>query len=139
MTKKEKTPKESRIVSQQEFYARFSFLYQAANIYTTYSILNQNKYVDKTIQSELALAKFYINTAKKVAQKAILKINPSIKRTLCRRCDTVLLPSITSSIEIENLSKNNKNIADIIVVTCNFCNTQKRYPVLKTNTKSTNQ
>ncbi|KTW32048.1 uncharacterized protein T551_00730 [Pneumocystis jirovecii RU7] len=126
---KEKTSKESRIIPQQELYSRFSFLYQAANIYATHSILNQDKYINS--HSEQALSKFYINTAKKIARKAVLKINPSIKRTLCRRCDTILLPGITSSIKIENFSKKNKNKADISVITCNFCNTQKKYPVLK--------
>ncbi|EMR11477.1 hypothetical protein PNEG_00492 [Pneumocystis murina B123] len=133
MTKKRKSSKESKIVPQQELYARISFLYQAANVYTSHSILNQNTYVDKDIQSKLALSRFYINTAKKIARKAVLKINSSIKRTLCRRCDTILLPAITSSIRIENLSKNNKEEADTMIITCNFCNTQKRYPTLKDN------
>ncbi|KTW30647.1 hypothetical protein T552_00363 [Pneumocystis carinii B80] len=135
MTKKKKFSKEPKIVPQQELYARISFLYQAANIYTSYSILNQNTYANEDIQSKLALSRFYINTAKKIARKAVLKINPSIKRTLCRRCDTILLPAITSSIRIENQSKNNKKEADTMVITCNFCNTQKRYPTLKNNYK----
>ncbi|KAG5520083.1 hypothetical protein PMAC_001159 [Pneumocystis sp. 'macacae'] len=126
---KKKALNESKTIPQQEIYARFSFLYQAANIYATRSILNQDKYTN--IQSEQALSKFYINTAKRIAQKAVLKINSSIKRTLCRRCDTILLPAVTSSIKIENFSKENKDEADILVITCNFCNMQKRYPVLK--------
>lgn len=135
MKETEKRLKESKIAPQQELYSRISFLYQAANIYTSHSIFNQNIFVNEDIQSKLALSRFYINTARKIAQKAVLKINSSIKRTLCRRCDTVLLPAITSSIKVENLSKKNKKKADIMVITCNFCNTQKRYPVLKNNYK----
>ncbi|KAG4301677.1 hypothetical protein PCANB_001828 [Pneumocystis canis] len=133
MTKKEKTLIKSKTLPQQELYSRISFLYQAASIYTTRSIFSQSTYKD--IQSELALSKFYINTAKRIAQKAVLKLNPSIKRTLCRRCDTLLLPTITSSIKVENLSKKNIRKADTIIITCNFCNAKKRYPVLKDNYK----
>ncbi|KAG5440723.1 hypothetical protein PCK2_000159 [Pneumocystis canis] len=80
MTNKEKTLIKSKILPQQELYSRISFLYQAASIYTTRSIFCQNTYKD--IQSELALSKFYINTAKKIAQKAVLQLNPSIKQIL---------------------------------------------------------
>ena len=47
------------------------------------------------------LGRFYVNTMKTIGTKQVLRIDPSIKRTICKRCETILLPGVTSRIRIK--------------------------------------
>ncbi|CAG8559336.1 8362_t:CDS:2 [Diversispora eburnea] len=38
---------------------------------------------------------------KNIGTKQVLRIDPSIKRNLCRKCDTLLLPGITSQVRMK--------------------------------------
>ncbi|KAF2666462.1 Rpr2-domain-containing protein [Microthyrium microscopicum] len=59
-----------------------------------------------------------------------VKLTREIKRTICKRCNTLLLPGKTSSSKVENKSRGGKKAwADVLVETCLLCGMEKRYPV----------
>ncbi|XP_038067500.1 ribonuclease P protein subunit p21-like isoform X2 [Patiria miniata] len=93
----------------QDALQRINFLYQAAHC-----MLLQNPENTK-------LARFYITTMKNVAKKAVLRIHPNIKRTVCKRCDLLLVPGLTSKVRVKG--KRQKHV----VVTCLECGGVKRF------------
>jgi len=65
-----------------------------------------------------------------VAKKSVMRLGPQIKRTICKRCDTLLVPGVSCENRIENASKGGKKSwADVLVVECMACGTVKRFPV----------
>ena len=65
-----------------------------------------------------------------VSRKAQLRLAPKIKHTICKRCDTLLIPGMSSNGTIVNPSKNSaKQWADLFEVRCDQCGTIKRFPV----------
>ncbi|GBB88790.1 hypothetical protein RclHR1_01540013 [Rhizophagus clarus] len=72
-----------------------------------------------------SLGRFYINTMKTIGTKQVLRIDPSIKRTICKRCETILLPGVTSKVRIKSRPEPHLH------VTCTECNTSKNYSARK--------
>ncbi|CAK6447210.1 unnamed protein product, partial [Pipistrellus nathusii] len=70
-------------VKDREAFQRLSFLYQAAHCVLAQDPENQ------------ALARFYCHTERTVARRLVLRRDPSVKRTLCRGCSSLLLPGLT--------------------------------------------
>lgn len=65
-----------------------------------------------------------------VARKSQIRLHPSIKHALCKRCSTPLINGQTSNKSMENLSKwGRKPHADILVLECTVCGAVKRWPV----------
>ncbi|XP_022366711.1 ribonuclease P protein subunit p21 isoform X2 [Enhydra lutris kenyoni] len=62
-------------VKDREAFQRLSFLYQDP--------MNQ------------ALARFYCYTERTIAKRLVLRRDPSVKRTLCRGCSSLLIPGLT--------------------------------------------
>ena len=74
-----------------------------------------------------------------VARKSQIRLHPSVKHQMCRRCNAVLT-SETSSKSVENLSKGgHKLYADVLVVECRTCGAKKRFPVGATRQKKKGQ
>lgn len=70
------------------------------------------------------------NHIRQVAQKAIIRLPPDIKHSICKRCNAVLVDGLTSSKRTENLSKGGKKPwADVLVIECGACGAAKRFPV----------
>ncbi|BFZ60636.1 hypothetical protein YB2330_001676 [Saitoella coloradoensis] len=107
----------------KDIHARISFLYQASTFLANQGVGGQG------------LSRFYVATAKGAARKAVLRIDRNVKRTLCKRCDTRLIPGVTSTNEIENLSKKNVEQADTLKITCGQCRTVKRFPCVERKEK----
>nr|XP_003944891.2 ribonuclease P protein subunit p21 isoform X3 [Saimiri boliviensis boliviensis] len=82
-------------VKDREAFQRLSFLYQAAHCVLAQDPENQ------------ALARFYCHTEKTIAKRLVLRRagagplpssaprDPSVKRTLCRGCSSLLVPGLT--------------------------------------------
>uniref|UniRef100_A0A8C6QEH7 Ribonuclease P 21 subunit n=1 Tax=Nannospalax galili TaxID=1026970 RepID=A0A8C6QEH7_NANGA len=70
-------------VKDREAFQRLSFLYQAAHCVLAQDPENQ------------ALARFYCHTEKTIAKRLVLRRDPSVKRTLCRGCSSLLIPGLT--------------------------------------------
>lgn len=72
----------------------------------------------------------FITDLRAVAQKSQIRISPTIKRTICKYCDTLLVDGDTCSFTVENRSKGGKKPwADVLVIKCHTCGRAKRFPV----------
>ncbi|KAI0645803.1 RNAse P Rpr2/Rpp21/SNM1 subunit domain-containing protein [Trametes meyenii] len=70
------------------------------------------------------LSRSYINTMRIVGQKTMVRMDPSIKRTLCKGCDAVLLPGSTATVRIKTLPSHGQ----AVIYTCLTCNISRRIP-----------
>ncbi|GAA5863932.1 hypothetical protein JCM3774_004422 [Rhodotorula dairenensis] len=59
-----------------------------------------------------------------VAKKATVRIDPALKRVVCKCCDAALIPGLTSTVRV----KPSKAHAHLLVYTCTGCHTQRRIP-----------
>jgi ribonuclease P protein subunit RPR2 len=64
-----------------------------------------------------------------VSRKASIKASREMKRSICKRCCSILIPGQTADYQVENKSRGgHKSCADIMLVTCSACGFEKRYP-----------
>jgi len=74
-------------------------------------------------------ARHLITQMRGVSRKTHTCLSKEIKRSICKRCDTLLVPTKTCKAEMQNASKGGKKPwADVYVVTCLVCGTTKRFP-----------
>ncbi|KWU42443.1 Rpr2-domain-containing protein [Rhodotorula sp. JG-1b] len=59
-----------------------------------------------------------------VAKKATVRMDPALKRAVCRCCDAALIPGLTSTVRV----KPSKAHAHLLVYTCLGCHAQRRIP-----------
>lgn len=111
--KKKRNPSNSRPATDNQ--ARISFLYQAANtlILTKYDKLSRNM----------------ARNADLVSKKSVTKLTPSLKRSICRTCDTCLIPGLSQKTYITNASVVESSHNDVLVHECCNCGTKKRFPI----------
>lgn len=138
---KVKAPK-SKGMPNKHLHARSTFLYQAAT-YLTLQTATQDEFAidvaqDKespphaapATQRHLPLALELGSDLQQVSRKGQLRLAVDLKRSMCKSCNTVLIPGRTVSQTIENPSKGGrKPWADVLVVTCLICGGKKRFPV----------
>lgn len=75
------------------------------------------------------LSRAYISNLRGVSLKTQLRLPREVKRSFCKRCDTLLVPGVNCTEEIKNASRDGrKPWADVRVVRCTTCFTEKRYP-----------
>eukprot|EP00731_Ephydatia_muelleri_P029241 Em0020g885a len=88
-----------------------NYLYQAAltSLYST--------------PAQPQLCRFYIHTMKNISQRLVLRLDPSIKRTLCKGCDSLLIPGITCTSRLQ--ARRQKHVS----VTCLTCSKVKRFVI----------
>lgn len=64
------------------------------------------------------------------ARKGNTRIPAGMKRSICKRCDLLLIDGHNSSRRLENKSREGKKAwANVLVVACDSCGTAKRFPV----------
>jgi ribonuclease P protein subunit RPR2 len=69
-------------------------------------------------------------SARKIAQRARIKIPREIKRRVCSKCGTILIPGDTCRVRVrQNRSKH-------VVVTCTECGSVKRYYSSRTRSQA---
>lgn len=93
----------------QESCHKLNFLHQASHVVLAINPEN------------VEMSRFYASTLKSTAQKLVFKLDPSIKRTICKHCHTLLIPGITARVRVRRRRERH------IVVTCLECQTIKRY------------
>ncbi|XP_035900073.1 ribonuclease P protein subunit p21 [Anopheles stephensi] len=91
----------------RESYERMNFLYQAAALMS---------------ETHPQLSATYGRLAKSIGKKAVLRMEPAIKRTLCVRCGVLLNPAITADIH----DYRHKKLC-YVQVNCKLCGYQKRF------------
>lgn len=92
-------------LKDKEAFQRMNFLYQAAHC-----VLSQNP-------EHVELARFYCFTQRTIARRLVLRQDPSVKRTLCKKCCSLLIPGVTAT--TRQRRKNSKT--RFTVVKCLSC------------------
>lgn len=76
------------------------------------------------------MARQLISHLKGVSLKSQIRLSPVIKHSICKKCNTLLAPGSSSSTWVENKSRGGKKPwADVMVIRCRVCDTDKRFPV----------
>ncbi|KAG1809428.1 RNAse P Rpr2/Rpp21/SNM1 subunit domain-containing protein [Suillus subaureus] len=144
---KDDIPNPSR-VANRDIIQRLNFLYQASVLLNgmtagpssqvlfstceTDDTQDPPKERQKRVVSTADLSRSYIDTMKIVGQKTTVKIDPTVKRVICKGCRIVLIPGASSTVRV----KNSKSHGHLVIHTCNSCRTSRRIPappVLDTN------
>ncbi|XP_043078185.1 ribonuclease P protein subunit p21 [Puntigrus tetrazona] len=99
-------------IKDKEAYQRLNFLYQAAHC-----VLAQNP-------ENVELARFYCLTQKTISKRLVLRQDPSIKRTVCKKCCTLLIPGVTSTVRQKRGAMRQRKT----VVRCLSCGLTKHFP-----------
>ncbi|KAI6000664.1 RNAse P Rpr2/Rpp21/SNM1 subunit domain-containing protein [Pisolithus albus] len=121
-------------VGNRDIIQRLNFLYQASALLGTISHspsphtpvtchpagCHQRKRVVTTSE----LSRSYIDTMKVVGQKTNTKIDPSVKRRLCKNCSLVLVPGVSATVRVRNSASHHH----IIGYVCHACQSERRIP-----------
>ncbi|KAI8057003.1 RNAse P Rpr2/Rpp21/SNM1 subunit domain-containing protein [Syncephalis plumigaleata] len=78
---------------------------------------------DPTHPPLAGLGRFYVSSLRTVARRNVLRIDPTLKRSLCRRCDSLLLPGVNANIRVEETAN------PAVITDCCFCKTGRRLPL----------
>ncbi|KAH7075471.1 RNAse P Rpr2/Rpp21/SNM1 subunit domain-containing protein [Paraphoma chrysanthemicola] len=139
---KVKAPK-SKGVPSKHLHARTTFLYQAATYLTLQTAPTIREASGRIGHSDLSpqssalqlphhspLALQLGVDLQQVSRKAQLRLSVDLKRTICKACNTVLVPGSTATQAIENMSRGAaKPWADVLVIKCRICGGKKKFPV----------
>nr|XP_015216530.1 PREDICTED: ribonuclease P protein subunit p21 isoform X1 [Lepisosteus oculatus]XP_015216531.1 PREDICTED: ribonuclease P protein subunit p21 isoform X1 [Lepisosteus oculatus]XP_015216532.1 PREDICTED: ribonuclease P protein subunit p21 isoform X1 [Lepisosteus oculatus]XP_015216533.1 PREDICTED: ribonuclease P protein subunit p21 isoform X1 [Lepisosteus oculatus] len=99
-------------IKDKEAFQRLNFLYQAAHC-----VLAQNP-------ENVELARFYCFTQKTISKRLVLRQDPSVKRTLCKKCCSLLVPGVTATVRQRRCSRRQR----MTMVRCLSCGQTKRFP-----------
>lgn len=134
-------------VPHKHLHSRISYLYQAANYLARVSESslavqhagdNTEAKNDQNVQQKAAkpfvdasaLIRHFNSHIRAVSLRSQIRLTPAFKNTICKHCDTLLIPESTSTSRLENKSRGGKKPwADVLVVACKACGHVKRYPV----------
>lgn len=97
-------------IKDKEALQRLNFLYQAAHC-----VLAANP-------ENVELARFYCHTQKTIGKRLVLRQDPSIKRTICKRCSSLLLSGITCTVR-----QRNRQGQRLTLIRCLSCGLTKRF------------
>ncbi|PLB49235.1 Rpr2-domain-containing protein [Aspergillus steynii IBT 23096] len=82
------------------------------------------------------LSRVLISHMRGVSLKSQLRLPVEVKRSFCKRCETLLVPGVNYVQEIRNDSRGrSKPWADVLVVRCTTCGTEKRFPQAEKRSK----
>ncbi|XP_018784321.1 PREDICTED: ribonuclease P protein subunit rpr2 [Bactrocera latifrons] len=106
----------------KECFSRMNFLFQASML-----MAGKNN----------ALSAYYGELCRSIAKKAVLKIDPNIKRQLCKRCSLALKPGITADLHAETRRKRRKSLKNSdnvdentsMILTCHQCGFRRQFIV----------
>ncbi|KAJ8376817.1 hypothetical protein SKAU_G00073970 [Synaphobranchus kaupii] len=104
-------PTMSGNIKDKEAFQRLNFLYQAAHC-----VLAQNP-------ENVELARFYCFTQRTISKRLVLRQDPSVKRTMCKKCCSVLVPGVTASVR----QRRGRNRERVTLVRCVSCGQTKRF------------
>ncbi|KAE8350366.1 Rpr2-domain-containing protein [Aspergillus coremiiformis] len=82
------------------------------------------------------LSRVFVSHMRGISLKTQLRLPVETKRSFCKRCDTLLSPDISCIQEIRNDSRDRKKPwADVRVIRCTTCGTEKRFPQTERRSK----
>ncbi|KAF8893573.1 RNAse P Rpr2/Rpp21/SNM1 subunit domain-containing protein [Infundibulicybe gibba] len=113
-------------VSNRDIVQRLNFLYQAGTYLNTLASIptgtssevqglrkRRRKRCPPTSIHDLG--KTYIDTMKIVGQKATAKMDPAVKRSICKGCSAVLIPGATMSIRVKKTRSHRHRISYLCI------------------------
>ncbi|XP_014479427.1 PREDICTED: ribonuclease P protein subunit p21 [Dinoponera quadriceps] len=100
----------TRFCQNKDIFERMNYLYQASHLIA--------------LKDKVA-ASYYGNMMMRCAKKVVLHVEPNLKRTLCKCCQTPLIPGETARVRL--ISKPVKGVK----WTCLTCMNTKRFPTRK--------
>jgi RNase P subunit RPR2 len=103
-------------------YDRMSYLMQASQLMARISIANDNDPVTST------LSRYYQQQMHYVSTRSVLRITPKVKRSSCRKCRSLLVPSLSCTQRLVT-AHNQRSV----LTTCNRCQETRRVPAPKPN------
>ncbi|KAF1828677.1 DUF159-domain-containing protein [Decorospora gaudefroyi] len=131
-------PPKAKGIPNKHLHARSTFLYHAAT-YLTLPIMTPDSHASSGVtqgekqpkpSSHSPLALQLGSDLQQVSRKGQLRLAVDLKRSMCKSCNTILIPGRTATQNMENQSRDGKKPwADVLVVTCNLCAGKKRFPV----------
>ena len=75
------------------------------------------------------LTRVYLSQMRGVSLKTQTRLAVPVKRSFCKRCDTLLDQGASCVHEVRNASRGrSKPWADVLVIRCLVCGTEKRFP-----------
>ncbi|KAG8127806.1 putative Ribonuclease P protein, partial [Naja naja] len=69
------------------------------------------------------LARFYCHTQNNISRRLVLRQDPSVKRTICKSCFSLLIPGVSSTVRQRKRRHQRRT-----VVQCLNCGLSKRFP-----------
>jgi ribonuclease P protein subunit RPR2 len=101
------------------------------NVPTTLGNVTPTLAEPNVLQSQNAvLSRQLLGHLRAVSLKGQIRLSPNLKHSICKRCDLLLVPGSSATVQMENKSRGGKKPwADVLVMTCTACGTAKRYPV----------
>src|SRR5690242_1032960 len=104
---KQKAPSK---ISNRAVFSRMSYLYQAASLFATAEVKNRPAEEKSTSKNgDLGarnMARRLASDMRAIGLKTQARIDPSIKQSICKYCDTLLIEGQTCTSFVENESKN---------------------------------
>ncbi|OCB86941.1 Rpr2-domain-containing protein [Sanghuangporus baumii] len=70
------------------------------------------------------VARSYVKSMKIIGQKTNVKMDPSIKRTMCKGCNMLLMPGVTAKVRVKPLPSH----GHVVSYTCMNCSFSRRIP-----------
>ncbi|KAJ3238167.1 Ribonuclease P protein subunit p21 [Chytriomyces hyalinus] len=109
---KQSSKHRSKQVTGADALVRMNYLYQASSLFSQ--------------GASPSLSRFYAQSMKTVAARMVLRMDPQIKRTICKGCSSLLIPGMTAHVETLDSSA---GIPQVVTTTCNLCSRTKNLPV----------
>ena len=76
-----------------------------------------------------ALSRQLLGHLRTVSLKGQIRLAPEMKHSICKRCNSPLVPGSSATTHVENKSRGRaKSWADVLVTACNGCGAAKRVP-----------
>ncbi|KAG9005250.1 hypothetical protein FRB94_001668 [Tulasnella sp. JGI-2019a] len=74
--------------------------------------------------SLMELSRQHSRSMKVIAKKSVLRMDPSVKRTICKTCQMVLIPGISATVRV----KSSPSHGHAARYTCTACHTSRSFP-----------
>ncbi|XP_055323747.1 uncharacterized protein LOC129578740 [Sitodiplosis mosellana] len=103
--------KSKKLCQGKDTFERMNFLYQAAS---------------QIIPKSKALSCYYGAQCKLISKKSLQRMEPEMKRTICKQCGLMLRPGVSAELSIQDEHRDDVNSC---LIKCNKCNATKRYVV----------
>lgn len=115
-------------------HLRLAFLAQSAKyLHGNSDIISGERDICVTglkTESQRKQARYLTTQMKGVGRKSVIRLSQENKQRICKVCDELLVDGRTATTTISNDSKGKKKPwADVKMITCNTCQSVKRFPI----------